>query len=209
MFDIAIEHRIGERRIGVSLESAAPLLFLTGASGTGKSSLLNMIAGLITPDAGRIRVSGLTLFDRADRIDLAARERGCGYQFQDNRLFPHLDVAANLGFARHARDRHGEREALIDRLGLRPLLRRSPLNLSGGEARRVALARALLSARNMLLLDEPTASLNPARQEDVRLLIAEWQAKSGLPVIIASHDAADRQSLAGDCIDLDSLHSAL
>lgn len=147
----------------VRIHSDARLLALAGPSGAGKTSVLNAIAGLLRPVAGRIVVDGTVLFDSARGIDVPVHRRRIGYVFQDARLFPHLDVRGNLRYGTHGRSA-GARfgfEAVVELLGIGPLLQRRPRNLSGGEAQRVAIGRALLSQPALLLLDEPLSALDP------------------------------------------------
>jgi molybdate transport system ATP-binding protein len=165
-FEVAARRRLGEREIAVDFESDAVVTALVGPSGAGKTSLLNMIAGVLKPDSGRIAVAGRTLFDADQGIDLPPEARRCGYVFQDGRLFPHLTVCANLRYGHRqsgAAERIGYAE-VIDLLGIAALAERKPRTLSGGEAKRVAIGRALLSQPDFLLLDEPLTSLDPVRR---------------------------------------------
>ncbi len=203
MIALDITHKIGGARIHLSCKTDRSRVILSGPSGAGKSTLLNIIAGLIRPDAARILIGGECLIDTSAKHYLPAQKCAIGYQFQDNRLFPHLNVARNIRFAaKRSGASEGEINMLISRLGLSHVLERSPIMLSGGEARRAALARALLAAERILLLDEPAASLNPERADDVRMLIDEWIARKNLSLIMASHDTRDRKMLGGYHVDL-------
>ncbi|OYW45705.1 MAG: molybdenum ABC transporter ATP-binding protein [Sphingomonadales bacterium 32-68-7] len=205
MFEIDLSHRVGTRRIALRIASDARLLALVGPSGAGKTTVLNCVAGLVRPDHGRIAVRGDVLFDRAQRIDLVPERRGAGYVFQDVRLFPHLRVAGNLAY--------GERMAAPERrwigrdeavafLGIGHLLERWPANLSGGELRRVAIGRALLAGPRFLLLDEPFASLDPARAETLQSLIERIRDELGVPILLVSHDRAEMKRLADQVVTI-------
>lgn len=182
----------------VRIDSEARVLALTGPSGVGKTSVLNAIAGLLRPQAGRIEVDGRVLFDSATRINLPVHRRRIGYVFQDARLFPHLDVRGNLGYGRHgAKGGNGFGfDAVVDLLGISPLLARRPRNLSGGEAQRVAIGRALLSQPAMLLLDEPLSALDPARRGELIPYLRRVREQTGLPMLYVSHQPDEVQQLA-------------
>ncbi len=171
---------------------------LVGPSGQGKTSLLLAIAGLVRPLAGHVRVNGRTLFDAAAGIDLQPRDRNLGLAFQDVRLFPHLDVRANLGYANRATA--PEITGMAQRLGLAPLLGRWPRHLSGGEARRVALGRALLARPAALLLDEPFAHLDPARATDLMALVAD--VSQATPVLLVTHDRAEASAIGANLVNI-------
>lgn len=204
-FELTLRHRIGERTIALDLASDAALTALVGPSGAGKSTVLNCIAGLIRPDAGRIAVAGEVLFDSERGINLPPEARRAGYVFQDARLFPHMTVAANLAYGEKlARPEHRwiNRGRVVDLLGIGDLLARWPATLSGGEVRRVAIGRALLSAPRFLLLDEPMASLDAARAEGIRALIEQIRDELALPILLVSHDGAEVERLAGRIVTL-------
>lgn len=200
VFELSLLVRVGDRAIALDLASDAPLTALVGPSGAGKTTILNCIAGLRRPDAGRIAVAGTVLFDAPRAIDLPPEARRAGYLFQDTRLFPHLSVARNLAFGERlvptARRRFARQE-IVALLGIAHLLHRYPGNLSGGEARRVAIGRALLSGPRFLLLDEPTASLDPQRAEALRALIERIRDTLAIPILLVSHDRAEVERLAG------------
>ena len=156
-----------------------------------------MVAGLLRPDRGHVRVGSRLLFDAGRGIDLAPQHRHAGVVFQEPRLFPHLNVRRNLlyGAARSA--------ALADvaaRLDIAHLLDRWPRTLSGGEARRVAIGRALLSEPEFLLLDEPLASLDRARREEAMRMIERVRDETRLPMLIITHDPEEAERLGGDQI---------
>lgn len=205
-FEIAVERRLGDAHVALSMSSAAGLTALFGPSGAGKSSVLNMVAGLLRPDRGRIVVAGETLFDSERRIDLPPDRRRAGYVFQDGRLFPHRRVRDNLLYGwRLAAPEH--RWMTLDEavafLGIEHLLERWPRTLSGGEAQRVAIGRALLSGPRFLLMDEPLASLDAARREDIMQVIERVRDELALPILYVSHDRAEVERLASTIVTLE------
>jgi molybdate transport system ATP-binding protein len=199
-FDVTVEKRLGEAEIAVSFRSDAGLTALFGPSGSGKTSILNMIAGLLTPDSGRVVVGGELLFGNG--VDLPPEARHAGYVFQDARLFPHLKVRANLLYgARRGVSRIGLDE-VVDLFGLDQLLGRWPRTLSGGEAQRVAIGRALLSNPRFLLLDEPLASLDQARADEIMRMIERVRDELKLPILYVSHNPAEVERLAACVVSI-------
>lgn len=195
-FDLSVRRRLGDRTIALSCSSGqARLVALTGPSGAGKTSILNMIAGLLTPDSGHVIVDGETLFDSATGIDLPASHRHTGYLFQDLRLFPHMRVEANLCYGRRPGG-HFSLDEVVAFLGIAPLLQRMPSTLSGGEAQRVAIGRALLSAPRFLLMDEPLSGLDRARREEILPVIERLRDDIGLPILYVTHDLTEARRLA-------------
>ncbi|WP_294391974.1 ATP-binding cassette domain-containing protein [uncultured Sphingomonas sp.] len=191
-FEVDVTRRLGDAHIDIAFTAGAGLTALFGPSGGGKTSLLNMIAGLLRPDRGRIVVDGETLF--GDGIDLPPERRRAGYVFQDARLFPHMTVRANLSYGRRGTlYPFGE---VVDLLGLGALLDRWPRTLSGGEAQRVGIGRALLSGPRFLLMDEPLASLDAPRAEEIMGMIERVRDELRLPILYVSHDRAEVARLA-------------
>lgn len=204
-FEVQVERRIGERVIAADFVSDSGLTALFGPSGAGKTSLLNMVAGLLRPDAGRIVVGGEVLFDAATGISLPARQRRAGYVFQDGRLFPHRRVRDNLlyGWALAlSEDRWMDLDEATRFLGIAHLLDRWPRTLSGGEAQRVAIGRALLSGPRFLLMDEPLASLDRARREEIMLVIERLRDELNLPILYVSHDRDEVARLATQVVPI-------
>ena len=202
-FEISLRASVGERDIALDLVSEARLVALVGPSGVGKTTVLNCVAGLVRPDSGRIAVDGRVLFDSESGIDLPPEARRAGYVFQDGRLFPHRRVAANLAYGEKlapAGDRWIEFEEVVGLLGIAHLLDRWPATLSGGEARRVAIGRALLSASKFLLLDEPLTSLDPARTEGLLTSIERIRDELAIPILYVSHAAAEVERLTDEVI---------
>ena len=204
-FEVYVDHSIGERRIALGFTSDAPLTALVGPSGAGKTTVLNCVAGLMRPDRGRIAVAGATLFDSAAGVNLPPERRRAGYVFQDARLFPHLKVEANLRFGERlaaAEQRWIGHDEVVEFLGIGHLLSRWPATLSGGEIRRVAIGRALLAAPRFLLLDEPFASLDPARAETLMALVERIRDELKVPILLVSHDRGEVTRLAGRVVTL-------
>lgn len=172
---------------------------LIGPSGAGKTTLLSAIAGFLMPTSGRV------LWNGTDITRTAPGDRPLSILFQDQNLFPHLTVAQNIGLGLSpslrlsAKDR-ARIAAVLERVGLAGLGTRRPAELSGGQQSRVALARALLRARAMLLLDEPFAALGPALKADMLALVAEMAAEQGTTVVMVSHDPQDARSLCPETI---------
>lgn len=204
-FELAIARRVGDVRIEVDVTTEKPVLGVTGPSGAGKTTLLNCVAGLLRPDRGFIAVAGEVLFDSAAGIDLPPEQRHAGYLFQDNRLFPHLKVTDNLAYgeklARPER-RWMPRQEVVDLLGIGHLLGRYPATLSGGETRRVALGRALLSAPRFLLLDEPLAHLDASRGEEIMRMIERVRDDLRIPMLYVSHVESEVARLADEVVSL-------
>jgi len=204
-FEIDVERRLGEARIALHLAGGPGLTALFGPSGAGKSSILNMVAGLLRPDRGRIAVAGETLFDSAAGIDLPPERRRAGYVFQDGRLFPHRRVRDNLLYGWRLADPAHRWMSLgeaTDFLGIAHLLDRWPRTLSGGEAQRVAIGRALLSGPRFLLMDEPLSSLDMARRAEIMTVIERIRDDLRLPILYVSHDRAEVDRLASAVVVL-------
>jgi molybdate transport system ATP-binding protein len=195
-FDVDVTKRLGDAQVGAAFVAGEGVTVLFGPSGAGKTSTLNMIAGLIRPDWGHVRVDGETLFDAEARIDVPVERRRIGYVFQEARLFPHKRVRANLFYGRHDAAEGFAADDVIDFLDIAGLLDRWPRTLSGGEARRVAIGRALLANPRTLLLDEPLSSLDDARREEIMRAIEHIRDVLNLPVLMVTHDAKEAERLA-------------
>ena len=199
MLRVDVSKRLGEFTIDAAFASEGRVTGLFGASGAGKTSLVNMIAGLLRPDSGSIAVDGETLDDTAKGAHVPVYRRRIGYVFQDARLFPHLDVRGNLDYGRRM-NRLAEDAPLWKRvtqlLDIGDLLDRRPGKLSGGERQRVALGRALLSKPRLLLLDEPLGSLDEVRKEEILPYLVRLRDEAGIPMVYVSHDALEMRKLA-------------
>lgn len=180
-----------------------------GSSGAGKTSIINMVAGLVRPDAGHIIVNGRTLFDAEAGLDVPPEKRRIGYIFQDGRLFPHLSVHTNLTYGMHltpAKTRYVTLDQVVELLGIGHLLDRRPAKLSGGEKQRVAIGRALLTSPSLLLMDEPLASLDLARKAEVLPFIARLSRELSIPILYVSHSLNEVLNLADSIVLLDAGH---
>jgi len=206
MLAVDVEKRLGDFSIAARFETAAGVTALFGPSGAGKTTLVNMIAGLVTPDRGRITLANTVLFDSEKRINVPAHRRRIGYVFQEGRLFPHLKVAANLDYGRRmtglAPD-PAERQRIVDLLDIGQLGDRRPGKLSGGERQRVAIGRALLMRPRLLLLDEPLASLDAARKREILPYLERLRDEAAVPMVYVSHQAGELRRIATSVVRLD------
>jgi molybdate transport system ATP-binding protein len=206
MLTVEVEKQLGDFSIAAKFDALDGVTALFGPSGSGKTSIVGMIAGLIKPDRGRIVIDGDTVFDSAIGVDAPAHRRRIGYVFQDGRLFPHLSVARNLDYGRwmtglppdEAQFNH-----VIELLDIAPLIKRRPGALSGGERQRVALGRALLMKPRLMLLDEPLASLDARRKNEILPYFIRLRDDTRLPMIYVSHDANEVRRLASRVVLLD------
>ncbi|NDY42492.1 ATP-binding cassette domain-containing protein, partial [Dissulfurirhabdus thermomarina] len=192
ILDVHLEKNLGAFRLEAAFQARSRRLVIWGASGAGKSLTLQMIAGLLRPDTGHVRVRKTVLFDARRGIDLPPQHRRVGLVFQDYALFPHLTVAENLAFGIPAgADRDEMVRAAARRLELEPLLRLRPGQLSGGQRQRVALGRALLARPRLLLLDEPFSALDAGLRERLREGFSRLAADLDLPLVLVTHDPED------------------
>jgi molybdate transport system ATP-binding protein len=198
--EISVTRKQGNFSVYATFQGAeSGVTALCGPSGAGKTSVVNMVSGLMRPDAGRIAINGLCLFDSARRIDLPPEKRRIGYVFQDGRLLPHLSVRANLHYGMNrtpAARRFVQFDQVVDLLGIGHLLDRRPAKLSGGEKQRVAIGRALLTSPALLLMDEPLASLDTARKAEVLPFIMRLGTEFAIPVLYVSHAMDEILNLA-------------
>jgi molybdate transport system ATP-binding protein len=204
MLRVDVTKHLGEFTLSAAFTSEGRVTGLFGASGAGKTSLINMIAGLLTPDRGIISLDGETLDDNEARVHVPPHRRRIGYVFQDARLFPHLDVRQNLDYGRRMNrlaDDPAQRSRVTDLLDIGHLMSRRPGKLSGGERQRVALGRALLSKPRLLLLDEPLGSLDEGRKVEILPYLIRMR-DEGIPMVYVSHDAAELRQLATQIVML-------
>ncbi|MDX1432616.1 MAG: molybdenum ABC transporter ATP-binding protein, partial [Gammaproteobacteria bacterium] len=194
-----VRHRLGRFELDASFEAGRGITALFGRSGAGKTSIVNIVAGLLRPAHGRVEVEGRVLVDTERGIHVPAHRRRIGYVFQEGRLFPHLDVRRNLMFGSWFTPR-GERVAdpdtVVDMLGLAGLLARRPAHLSGGEKQRVAIGRALLSSPRLLIMDEPLASLDAQRKEEVLPYLERLRDELRVPILYVSHALSEISRIA-------------
>ena len=199
MLVVDVEKRFGDVTIAARFTSDDGATALFGPSGSGKTTIVNMIAGLVRPDRGRLMYRGRLLFDAPAGVNIPPHRRRFGYVFQDGRLFPHLSVARNLDYGRRmcglARDR-AETARIVDLLDIGHLTDRRPGKLSGGERQRVAIGRALLMRPQLLLLDEPLASLDAARKAEIMPYLERLRDEANVPMIYVSHHAAEVKRIA-------------
>jgi molybdate transport system ATP-binding protein len=212
MLELAVKRRQGDFQLDVELAAGAGVTALFGRSGSGKSSVVNMVAGLYRPDCGRIKVDGRVLFDAAARIDLPPEKRRLGTVFQDARLFPHLDVRTNLEFGMRRvapADRKVAFADVVEILGVGALLDRRPATLSGGERQRVAIGRALLASPRILLMDEPLAALDNARKSELLPFIGRLARRFAIPILYVSHAIDEVLRLADTLVIMDAGRAAV
>jgi molybdate transport system ATP-binding protein len=204
-FDCALKR--GDFSLEVAFSAPSPgVSALFGRSGAGKSTIVALLSGLLTPARGRIVLDGTVLLDTAAGLDVPAEERAVGCVFQDARLFPHFNVRHNLEYGlRRVRGRQSpiSFEAVVELLGLPALLARRSRELSGGERQRVALGRALLAQPRLLLLDEPLASLDAERRDEVLPYLDKLREQLGTPIVYVSHEFDEVLRLAEHLVLLD------
>jgi len=201
--EVDIEHRLGAFELDIHFRSERGLTALFGRSGAGKTSVVNAIAGLVRPERGRIVVDGSVLLDTARGIRAPAHRRRVGYVFQEDRLFPHLTVRRNLLFGRWftpGSTPAARLDDVVDLLGIGALLDRRPGRLSGGEKQRVAIGRALLANPRLLLMDEPLASLDARRKDEILPYIERLRDQASVPIVYVSHAVAEVTRLANTIV---------
>ena len=202
---VDIDHRQGAFSLKASFASSGRLTALFGPSGSGKSSLISLIAGLTRPDRGRIEVDGRVLVDTEAGVFVPKYKRRIGMVFQEALLFPHMSVAHNLRYGRWFTppvERYAHMDAVVDLLGIEALLDRRPGKLSGGEKQRVAIGRALLASPRLLLMDEPLASLDDARKAEILPYIERLRDETKIPIVYVSHSVAEVARLASEVVML-------
>lgn len=204
---VQIEHLLGDLPIEVAFEAPSGITALFGQSGSGKTTVINAVAGLLEPNSGRITIQSEILLDSTSGINVRPHRRRMGYVFQDARLFPHLSVEGNLKYGSRFAPRNSTGLALSEvagMLGIEPLLQRRPGSLSGGEKQRVAIGRALLSHPRMLLMDEPLAALDTARKDEILPYLERLRDVTGLPILYVSHSVAEVARLAATVVILEN-----
>ena len=205
MLNVSINSKLGS--LDMHLEFAVPSRGVTaifGRSGAGKSTLINYIAGIISPDNARITLQDKVLTDTVTQEVLPAEKRKIGYVFQDARLFPHYTVAGNLNYGRPSQQKNDDQyQHIVNLLDLRDLLQRYPTHLSGGEKQRVAIGRALLSQPELLLMDEPLASLDTPRKQELIPYLNRLAKEINIPILYVSHSLEEVIQLADQMLLLD------
>jgi len=192
---VRLRHSFGSFTLDVDFEAPAGITALFGRSGSGKTTIVNAVAGLLRPDMARITLGDRVLVDTAARLFLPPHRRRIGYVFQDARLFPHLSVRGNLLYG-HRGDTGPGLGRIAALLGIEALLDRRPGALSGGERQRVAIGRAILSDPALLLLDEPLAALDDARKAEIMPYLERLRDETGLPMLYVSHSVPEIARLA-------------
>ncbi|WP_037155110.1 molybdenum ABC transporter ATP-binding protein [Rhizobium freirei] len=196
---VDIRHRLGAFSLEAAFTSNGGVTALFGRSGSGKTSIVRIIAGLTRPDHGRVSLDDTVLADTERQIFIPRHRRRFGYVFQEARLFPHLSVQQNLNYGRWFAPRNERSESfdsVVDLLGIAALLDRRPAKLSGGEKQRVAIGRALLSSPRLLLMDEPLAALDEARKAEILPYLERLRDETKVPIIYVSHSIAEVARLA-------------
>jgi molybdate transport system ATP-binding protein len=204
---VEVEKQLGALKLSVSFKAAGGATALFGPSGAGKTSVVNMIAGLLTPDRGAITLDDTVLFDAAKGINVPPHRRRIGYVFQEGRLFPHMSVRQNLDYGRRMSGRPrdpNEFERVASLLGIGKLLDRRPGKLSGGERQRVAVGRALLMRPRLLRLDEPLASLDIAHKREILPYLVRLRDDAGVPIVYVTHMPAEVRRIATTVVRLDN-----
>ncbi|WP_418146403.1 molybdenum ABC transporter ATP-binding protein ModC [Actinobacillus pleuropneumoniae] len=203
MLQLNLHQTLGQLKLAVKLDIPNKgVTAIFGRSGAGKSSLINLIAGLSTPQKGYIRLNQQTLFDSEQRINLAPEKRKIGYVFQEHRLFPHYTVENNLKYG-YKRSDSAHFLQIVQLLGIEHLLTRFPASLSGGEKQRVAIGRALLSEPQLLLMDEPLSALDLPRKQELMNYLSKLAAQIEIPILYVSHSLDEIIRLADNLILLE------
>ena len=204
MLEVNIRKTLGAFRLEASFTAAGQgVTALFGPSGSGKTSVINALAGLLKPDQGRVALDGRVFFDSQAGVNLPPHKRRVGYVFQEGRLFPHLSVRSNLVYGRNLlpkQERKVSLDQVVELMDIAPLLKRRPARLSGGEKQRVAVGRALLTSPRLLLMDEPLASLDQDRKNEVLPFLARLPQELSIPIIYVSHSPEEVEALEATVI---------
>ncbi|WP_429812993.1 molybdenum ABC transporter ATP-binding protein [Ensifer sp. B1-9] len=203
---VEARHQLGHFALDAAFTSDGGVTALFGRSGSGKTSLINIIAGLLKPQSGRVVLDGDVIADSERRIFTPVHRRRFGYVFQEARLFPHLSVGHNLAYGRWFAGKSGSSDftRIVDMLGIAHLLDRNPSALSGGERQRVAIGRALLAAPRLLLMDEPLAALDEARKAEILPYLERLRDDAGIPIVYVSHSVSEVARLARRVVVLEN-----
>ncbi|WP_171180753.1 molybdenum ABC transporter ATP-binding protein [Ruegeria sp. HKCCD8929] len=202
---VRLTHRLGGLALDTAFDAPPGVTVLFGRSGSGKTTIINAVAGLLRPQAGRVAIDDRVLFDIAQGLWLPPHRRRLGYIFQEGRLFPHLTVRQNLAYGRWFAPRNAQRESVdkvVEMLGIGHLLTRRPAMLSGGEKQRVAIGRALLASPRLILADEPLAALDEARKAEILPYFERLRDEVSVPILYVTHSAAEVARLATSVVAL-------
>lgn len=205
--EVAIGHRLGAFTLDARFQTGSGVTALCGRSGAGKTTIVRALAGLMRPNRGFIRIDDQILLDTERRVNVPPHKRRLGYVFQDARLFPHLSVRSNLLYGRFFTpkgDRTTRLDDVVEILGIGHLLKRRPTALSGGERQRVAIGRALMADPRILLMDEPLASLDRGRKDEVLPFIERLRDEVRVPIVYVSHSVEEVARLATEIVFLDA-----
>lgn len=202
---VSLQQSMPNFSLDLKFEAPDGITVLFGESGSGKTSTINAIAGLQNSGQGRVTLSDRVLFDSDSNIHLKPYQRNIGYIFQESRLFPHLTVEQNLNYAKRFKKagKSVDFNHIVDLLGIKPLLKRRPNSLSGGEKQRVAIGRALLSAPDLILADEPLAALDGARKAELLPYFKKLNRELGIPMLYVTHSPEEVLELADHVIALE------
>jgi molybdate transport system ATP-binding protein len=205
MLEIMVRHHVPGFRLDVDFQAPSGVTALFGKSGAGKTTLVRAVAGLVQARHARVVVNGVTLDDSAQGLRVPPYRRRIGYVFQDGRLFPHMTVRQNLAYGQRAVGRRDlPMQPVVTLLGIAHLLDRRPADLSGGEAQRVALGRALMSAPRLLLMDEPLAALDRARKNEILPYLDRICRETGVPILYVTHSLTEIARLASTVAVIDA-----
>lgn len=202
---VRLQHDLPDLTLDFNFDAPPGVTVLFGRSGSGKTTVVNAVAGLLRPHAGRVAVDGWELFDTEKNLWLPPHRRRLGYIFQEGRLFPHLTVRQNLSYGRWFAPKRARREdpdKVIEMLGIGTLLDRRPAGLSGGEKQRVAIGRALLASPRLILADEPLAALDDARKAEILPYFERLRDEVSVPILYVTHSAAEVARLATSVVAL-------
>ncbi|MFZ1106901.1 MAG: molybdenum ABC transporter ATP-binding protein [Rhodomicrobium sp.] len=205
MIEVGVTQRLGSFTLDAEFAADSRLIALFGPSGSGKTSLINVIAGLTRPERGRVVIDGAALIDTARGVFLPAHKRRLGMVFQEGRLFPHLSVKQNLSYGAWfagVKDGGANLARVASLLGIEHLLGRYPNRLSGGEKQRVAIGRALLASPKLLLMDEPLASLDEPRKQEIMPYLERLRDEARIPIVYVSHSVAEVARLSDTLVVL-------
>jgi molybdate transport system ATP-binding protein len=207
VLEVDVEKRFGAFTVAARFQASAGVTALFGPSGAGKTTVVNMIAGLLTPDSGLIKLDETVMFNAAKNLNVPPYRRNIGYVFQEGRLFPHLSVRQNLDYGRRMSGRSRDTDEfarIVALLDIGHLLDRRPRLLSGGERQRVAIGRALLMRPQLLLLDEPLASLDTGHKREILPHLIRLRDEAKMPMVYVSHTAAELRQIATRVVRLEA-----